>query len=134
MALVQLGRFAAAPEWLTVASKLHPDQPGFPHALARVLAAAPDRNARDGARALVLTQELVTTHRSSAAFETMAMALAETGRFDEAADWQRRAIAAAREAGEQPLAERMQDNLALYERGQPCRTPWRADDPVLAGG
>jgi hypothetical protein len=25
----------------------------------------------------------------------------------------------------------MRDNLQLYERATPCRTPWRDDDPVF---
>jgi tetratricopeptide (TPR) repeat protein len=132
MALVRLGRYQAAGDWLAQAVKLHPDQPGFPHALARVLAAAPDAAARDGRRALALMESLLETHQSLAASETMAMALAEVGRFDDAIAWQQRAIAAANDGGQPAVAARMADNLRLYQRGQPCRTPWRGDDPVIA--
>ena len=57
--------------------------------------------------------------------ETMAMALAEVGRHEEAASMQREAIVAARETGPPDLPERMTENLKLYEAGRPTRTPWR---------
>jgi tetratricopeptide (TPR) repeat protein len=132
MALVRLRRYEEARRSLTDAVRLHPDQPGLPHALARILAAAPDPEVRDGDRALVLIQPLLKPRRSAAVSETMAMALAELGRFDEAAKWQQRAIATAREDGQPALATRMRDNLELYRQRQPCRTPWRDDDPVIA--
>jgi tetratricopeptide (TPR) repeat protein len=132
MALVRLRRYTDARAWLTESVQLHPDQPGFPHALARVLAAAPDPRARDGGQALMLMQSLAAQPLNAAIGETMGMALAELGRFSEAVDWQQRAIAEARAAGNEPLAGRMQDNLRLYRRRQPCRTPWRDDDPVIA--
>jgi hypothetical protein len=39
--------------------KEHPEQPVFAHALARLLAAAPDDRVRDGRRALELAEELL---------------------------------------------------------------------------
>ena len=59
--------------------------------------------------------------------ETMAMALAEVGRYPEAATWQRDAIALARKAGFTELLARMTENLRLYERGRPCRLPWGSE-------
>ena len=53
------------------------------------------------------------------------MALAEVGRFDEAASQLREAMATAEAAGLGPLAEVMAADLARYEAGQPSRTPWR---------
>lgn len=129
MALVRLGRYAEAASWLADATRLHPDQPGFPHALARILAAAPDDRVRDGRRALELIEPL-ENDPSPAVQETMAMALAELGRFGDAIAWQQRAIASAARAGQSALAARLRDNLSRYRQGQPCRTPWRDDDPV----
>ena len=60
------------------------------------------------------------------------MTYAELGNFAAAVASQERAIAAARQAGQEEAAARMQDNLARYRRGEPCRTPWRDDDPVIA--
>jgi tetratricopeptide (TPR) repeat protein len=132
MALVRLRRFADARRWLTDASSLHPEQAGFPHALARILAAAPDAGVRDGRQALALVQPLMTAQSGPSLHETMAMTYAELGDFVAAASSQERAIATARRAGQEDAAARMQDNLALYRRGEPCRTPWRDDDPVIA--
>ena len=132
MAFVRLKRFGDARATLEEAVAVHPGQPGFPHALARVLAAAPDAAVRDGRRALGLMEPLVTAEASPAVAETMAMVMAELARFDDASRWQERAIDAAAAAGQAGLAERMQDNLRLYRRRQPCRTPWRDDDPVIA--
>jgi tetratricopeptide (TPR) repeat protein len=132
MALVRGRRFDAARLVLEEAIRVHPDQPGLPHALVRILAAAPDPPVRNGARALALLQPLVTNDPGPAVAETMAMVMAELGRFEEAVQWQERAIGSATAAGQRALALRMQDNLGLYRRRQPCRTPWREDDPVIA--
>ena len=58
MALVRLSRYADARVALETAMTQHPDQPGFTHALARILAAAPDDGVRDGRRALALVEAL----------------------------------------------------------------------------
>ena len=130
MALVRLERYREGRDWLIEAAALHPDQPGFSHALARVLAAAPDESVRNGVEARRLTEQLLQSHRSAALSETMAMAAAELGRFDEAVRWQQAAIEAAVAAAQHDTAARMEENLSLYRGGRPCRTPWRADDPV----
>jgi tetratricopeptide (TPR) repeat protein len=130
MALVRLGRYREARDWLSDAMKMYPDQPGFPHALARILSAAPADGVRDGGRALSLVQLLLKEQKTVGLAETMAMTLAELGRFEEATAWQREAIAAANRS--QPdTVPRLEQNLTLYESGKPCRTPWRNDDPVF---
>ena len=131
MALVRLRRYTQARDELEVDVSTYPDQPGFAHALARLLAASPDDRARDGARALSLVQELLKAQRTIELAQTMAMALAEAGRFDEAVRWQKEAISAAAQAGRTDLTARLSENLGRYERGQPCRTPWPDTDPVF---
>lgn len=129
MALVRLGRYAEARDSLINAMRIHPNQPAFRHALARVFAAAPDDLVRDGARAWELAKALPDGHEHPAVFETMAMALAELGHFDLAIDWQRLAMSAAARAGRPDVAQQMAASLARYLQRQPCRTPWRDDDP-----
>jgi tetratricopeptide (TPR) repeat protein len=129
MALVRLERWGEAVERLTEAMTVRPDQPAFRQALARVLAAAPDDRVRDGERAWKLVEALPDTERHPGAFETLAMALAELGHFELAVDWQRLAMSAAARAGRSDVAQRMAANLARYQQRQPCRTPWRNDDP-----
>lgn len=131
MGLVRLGRYAEARDRLARAASAFPDQPGIAHARARLLAAAPEASVRDGVRALSILDELLKTQAMTLAVaETMAMTMAELGRFDEAMEWQQGAMASAREAGRPDLAERLTPNLRLYEQRRPSRTPWADDDPV----
>jgi hypothetical protein len=110
--------------------RIYPNEFAFNNALARVLAAAPDDKVRDGRRAASLMQPVVALVRASDILETMAMAQAELGQFTEAVRWQKDAIAAAQQTGEPGIAQRITDNLRLYESRKPCRTPWRADEPI----
>jgi tetratricopeptide (TPR) repeat protein len=128
MALVRLQRYQDARDRLRAALQIHAAQPGFTHALARLLAAAPDPQARDGRQAMALMQALPEQQRRLDLGETMAMVLAEVGEYEQAAAWQRDAIAAARGKGDHGLAQRMEGNLGLYEARRPCRTPWRPED------
>ncbi len=130
MGLVRLGRYQDAHARLEKDVKAFPDQPGFAHALARLLAAAPDDRVRDGARALMMVEALVKVQQTPTVMETMAMALAEVNRFEEAARWQSDAIDLARQAGRPDVAARLTDNLRRYQSKEPCRTPWTDDDPV----
>jgi hypothetical protein len=113
---------------------LYPDRTEFSHALARLLAAAPADRVRDGRRALALAQQLVRGKGAPPSIdlrETMAMALAESGQYEQAVTWQRDAIVGAEQGGRHDLAVAMTENLRLFERQKPCRVPWR-DDPVWA--
>ena len=129
MALVRLARYPEALQRLRAAMNLHPGEPVFPLAVARLLAAAPDPRVRDGREALALARAVEAEHKTTAVAETMAMALAELGRFAEAVEWQRAAMSGAAAGGAAGASRRMAANLALYRLGRPCRTPWRDDDP-----
>jgi tetratricopeptide (TPR) repeat protein len=134
LALVRLRRYEAARDSLVEDLDLYPGRTEFSHALARLLAAAPADRVRDGRRALALAQQLVREKGSPPSNdlrETMAMAFAESGQYEQAAAWQREAIAGAERGGRHDLAVAMTENLRLYERQKPCRVPWR-DDPVWA--
>lgn len=124
MALIQLGRFQEAKDTLASGMKTFPERVDFAHALARVLAAAPVPAVRDGDEALVLMRQLVTNRRSIDVGETYAMALAETGHFDEAVKVQQELIASTSGAGVESVLRRLRANLHRYERHEACRTPW----------
>jgi tetratricopeptide (TPR) repeat protein len=135
MGLVRLGRFVEARASLEESAKLFDNQPGFAHALARVLSASPDPSARDGARAVTLAGSLRRAHgRSLALDETTAMALAEAGRFPEAVAAQQDLVAQGESAGRTDLLDRLRENLRRYQAGMPCREPWAASDPVHRPG
>lgn len=128
MTLIRLRRYGEAAKRLAEGHESHPDQPMFGHALARVLAAAPDNAVRDGRRALQLVDQLIKGEQSIELAETTAMALAEVGRYREAVEVQRQALTAATSAS-LPLVERhITANLRLYESGRPCRTPFADDE------
>ena len=124
LAFVRLQRYVEARDRLVEGRRLHPDQPMFSHALARVLAAAPDDRVRDGRQAMALVEELLETGQSVELGETAAMALAELGEYAQAAAVQRDVMAAAERAGFHNVVARMARNLRRYERGEPCRTPF----------
>jgi tetratricopeptide (TPR) repeat protein len=131
MSLVSLRRYQQAREWLEESVRLQPDEPSLSHALARLLATAPDDRVRDGRRAMGIVQDLMKGVRRTDLGETMAMAAAELGDFEQAAAIQRGVLAAAQRAGLEPAVRRMEQNLRLYEQRQPCRTPWKDDDLVV---
>ena len=129
MALVQLGRYREAHDRLATAMDAFPQETSFAHALARLLAAAPDPAIRNGRRAMTLVEQVMDAEPEPTLDlgETMAMTLAEVGRFGEAAEVQRALIGAAELARLPEVVRRLNVNLRRYERGEPCRTPWPAD-------
>ena len=88
--------------------------------LARHLAACPDRSVRDGARALELALEVYQKVPSAESIETLAMAYAEAGRFEEAVEWQLHLLARAEEAGDATAVARVRGNLERYRAGKSC--------------
>lgn len=126
ISLADLRRWGTARAWLIEGRKAHPDHPAFSESLARLLAAAPDDNVRDGVQALELAQRLHTASPSWSTLETLAMALAETGNYTEAIARQRSAMEAYQREKRESNAV-MGDCLRRYERGVPCRVPWSSD-------
>jgi hypothetical protein len=59
------------------------------------------------------------------------MALAETGRFDEAIVLQRESIIVALHTGREHMKPFLEANLALYTNRKPSRAGWAPDDPLL---
>ena len=133
MTLVLLGRYQDARDRLETGMTRHPDQPMFGKALARLLAAAPDVRTRDGQRALTLVQELLAQERSFDLGEAMAMALAEVGRYEEAASWQREVISMADAGGAlRPRAVDGRESPAVRTRGTVPHSLARRRDAVNA--
>ena len=98
------------------------------HALARLLATSPDASVRDGRRAMDLVQQMLQRGRTLELGETYAMTLAELGQFRDAQALQRDLIAAADRAGMTAFKARLATRLALYDRAEPCRTPWTNEE------
>lgn len=99
------------------------------HALAHLLAGCPDLAQRDGERALELATAAFDASPTLARAQTVAMALAELDRCEEATEWQERAL----EAGSGRLASDDLGRLALvlhhYRTSRPCRYAFPIDLP-----
>ena len=94
------------------------------HLLARLLATSPVPDALDGARAVDLAQAVVAEQPVLDHLETLAMALAAAGRFDEAVLRQQEALELERRSTGVNSSERRQ-RLDLYRARQPLRAPAR---------
>ncbi len=89
--------------------------------LAYLLAASPDYDLRNGARALELAQLVYKATGLVNHGIVVALALAELGRCDEASSWLRLMIAKASEAGKSDVVERLKAQLNGTESARPCR-------------
>jgi tetratricopeptide (TPR) repeat protein len=91
--------------------------------LARILAASESSEVRDGSRALQLAQQAMMRQQSLHIAETLAMALAELGRFEDAVELQGRIHSEASRTGDPDLPS-IEARLRLYQQGEPARAPW----------
>ncbi len=95
---------------------------------ARVLAADENPEARNGAEAVALAgraAQLAGTPQP-VVLDTLAMACAEAGRFEDAAGFAQQAAQLAETAGAKDDAAEMRQRLELYRRHQPWRKSFRA--------
>jgi len=113
-------RYREALVLLDDANRRNPDRPTTATTLARLLASAPDRSLRDGRRALALATEVHASDPAPVHAETVAMALAELERCDEARAWMTRAVTAAQAARDASEVSRLRAAAAQYD-GTSCR-------------
>jgi tetratricopeptide (TPR) repeat protein len=118
-ALIRAGRYTDARASLEEARQILPESMILAHALARLLATCPDAGQRDGARAIDLATAVLQTRKSAEHAETLAMAYAQVGDFEQARLWQMQAMQLASEASPAGLLARLQQNLKRYENGLP---------------
>jgi tetratricopeptide (TPR) repeat protein len=110
----------AASDWSEVI-RLDPHDAEAHDRLGWLLATCPDARVRDGQKAVDLAGTAcdLTEGKSASCLATLAAAFAETGRFDLAIKWQRRALESREyEREEGPSARR---RLQLFEDRRPCR-------------
>jgi tetratricopeptide (TPR) repeat protein len=93
--------------------------------LAWVRATAADSAVRDPARAVELAERAVaaTGRRDVAALDALAAAYAAAGRFDEAVTTAQAGVDLAVAAGQDPIAARFRERLALYQKREAYRVP-----------
>lgn len=131
--LIGLARWAEARSVLEQGQRLHPDHTSLTYLLARLLAGCPQAELRDGARALGLAVPLAESQPEAHLLATVALALAELGRCDEARGWQRDAIARAAFDGVRAAVERLEGRLQELERGFPCRAELAGPEELFPG-
>jgi Flp pilus assembly protein TadD len=117
-------RYAAAVTGLEGSMTRFPQDVGLAHVLARLLATCPDDSVRDGDRALLLARRVLEDEPTIEHAETLAMALAELGRFNDAIALQRQVLAQREQAGAAANPEASRSYLALYLDGRGVRAPW----------
>ncbi|HVS66472.1 MAG TPA: tetratricopeptide repeat protein [Thermoanaerobaculia bacterium] len=122
--LVEDGAIAQALELLERGYGELPGSPGLANGLARLLAAGPDPALRDGQRAVDLAGQAFRANELPLHAETMSLALAESGRCADAAEWTREALSRLA-PGQGSLAERLARRRAELERAVAELTPCR---------
>jgi hypothetical protein len=123
MALLLDRRDAQAVNDLEQSLTALPNQAELSHLLSRVLATSADAGVRDGERSLRMAEQVLMQQRTLSNAETVAMALAEVGRFEDAVRLQSRILQEATQRGSPELAQ-IESRLRRYERADPVRSPW----------
>lgn len=118
--LAQQNRYREAAAVLDEGNRRFPERTATATTLARLLASAPDRSVRDAQRALDLANAVNSVEPTPVHGETIALALAELGRCEEALSRMSRAIAEAEQANDADEAARLKDGLSRYS-GPSCR-------------
>jgi tetratricopeptide (TPR) repeat protein len=119
-------RYAAMLEGLEQTVDRCPEQLAVHNNLAWALATLPDDTLRDGARAIAVIRAAMERQAAPdpAYMDTLAAALAEAGRFDEAIATQREVLRMLRGSGAPAaLLEALGQHLVSYEAKRPLRDP-----------
>ena len=122
-AYLSLGKQAEAIADYEAALKIEPNNSGVLNNLAWVLATSPTRHLRDGKRAIELAKQAceLTEYKQAHILSTLAAGYAETGDFDTAITWSKKAV----ELGAEQLKAQLNKELQSYQ----AQTPWREAIP-----
>jgi tetratricopeptide (TPR) repeat protein len=119
--LLQKKQYQQAQNRLEKAHAQYPQKGQTAVMLAYLLAASPQYDLRNGARALELAQLVYKATGLVNHGIVVALALAELGRCDEASSWLRLMTAKASEAGKPDVIEKLKAQLNRTENIRPCR-------------
>jgi tetratricopeptide (TPR) repeat protein len=119
-ALIQLGRTDEAIEHLEESLRIAPDVPKVQNNLAWLLATLPPSQGGDPLRAVHLAQRAcsLTGNGTPAYLDTLAVAYAASGRFNDAVLAARNAIERAYATAQSQLASEIEGRLELYRNGR----------------
>jgi tetratricopeptide (TPR) repeat protein len=140
-AYLNLGKQAEAIHDYESALKLDPRDSGVLNNLAWVLATSPDEKLRDGRRSIELGQRAceLTDYKQAHILSTLAAGYAESGDFDSAIKWSKRAV----EDGSDKLKPQLGKELESYEHHkawrellpeEPVAEDESTDDQAASGG
>lgn len=113
-ALVRLERYAMARSVLEAGHQRLPTSGTIAFSLARILAACPDPDLRDGERALELAYQIYNAAPNPRHAQLIAQSLAQLDRCEEAAEWQRQVVEAAVASGAEGVIESVTAELSYY--------------------
>ena len=119
----QLGKYEKATQVWTRALELQPDNVEFLNNLAWMLATVGDISSQDAAKAVELAERACERieYKEPAILDTLAVAYASAGRFNDAVTTAQRAIDDAKARDQDELAGQIQKRMELYRAGQPYR-------------
>lgn len=112
------------------ALEIRPDSGELYQALARCYSACPSMDETLRKRGLELAQQLFQARRDGAHAETLAMAAAANGHFDQAVHLETQLLAAARKAGDQRSVAWHEALLERFQSDLPAEAPWPSWHPV----
>ena len=122
-ALALVGRVREAIPEYEQALRLRPDNREAPNNLAWLLATVPPGQGGDPGRAVAVAQRAceLTGRRMAVPLDTLAVAYAAAGRFEEAIHTGEESMALARAAGQTQLVTDVKAQVDLFRAGQPYR-------------
>lgn len=125
-ALITLERYDRARAQLEAALVALPRDGLLAHALARLLATCPDAEVRDGELAVQLASKVYEIKKMLETGETLAMAYAEAGRFEQAVALQQKLVDEAKGTGQTVRVEALESRLESFRQGK----AWVAQSPI----
>jgi protein O-mannosyl-transferase len=122
-AYIQMDNYESAIENLTKAIELKPNNIGALNNLAWALVTVNDISKRDANRAIEYARRAceLTGDKEAGLLDTLAVAYAAGGRFEEAKATAEKALSIAKSSGRKDLASEIEKRIKLYEAGQPYR-------------
>jgi len=113
---------------------LRPESGEIYQALSRSYATCPALDASRRTRAVELARQLIQARRSRDHAETLAMAAAANGQFEQAVQIERQLLGSAQGAKNKQAIEWHKHLLDLYSRGAPADRPWPLWHPIYKPG
>jgi tetratricopeptide (TPR) repeat protein len=129
-AYLNIGEHEAAVADFAKALTVEPDDSPLLNNYAWVLATSPDDGVRDGRRAIELATKAcdITKYEQPHIISTLAAAYAETGDFDKAREWSKKAVELNKEGQDEDITIELAKELDSYRENKPWRERQSQDE------